>query len=703
MLFNDMASTTENPSEENIKCVVVGDNNVGKTRLVCARAHAQYGPNNQYRRYGGTHIPTVWAIDHYRNDIVVLDKARDCIDGVSVSLRLWDTFGDHNKNRKFSYGRADVIIICFSVCDLKSLEHVKTFWYPEARRHCKGVPIILVGCKIDLRFADLEDLNKHKNTLTKKICSHHVLSPEICRQVASDIACPYYETSVCVGFGTEDVFQNVIRAALIYRRKMYLYRNVHLRNVQKPLLQQPLIPPKPDPPKLPQKLPQCSLNFSSLFNNSTYSDLLVVGKNFEFPAHKVILAISSEIFHRLFILARAKPDNGSKTESARREEKDLLTLIETSVNEVYIVTVNDQTTSECENADDQVVPDLLNPSQNCTMAPDIISNKFVQKGNKKSSHSAFTFLSSYKTNYEETNCDLLQLMPDITQFTFMNIMFYCYNGHMSSDISKPNWLKENIHQFTDLFLTSQKFGMFELSNLLSEVLKNEPGTILSLQKFDMQRKSAIRNLVFGTELYSDIIFETDDGHLPGHKAILVCGSELMSAMFGSSFVESGNKVVPLPGSTTSSLKTVFEFLYTKTVLSFSTDYLDIITLANRLCLPDLINLIEIQVIKEFEKRCDAAMTQDLHESVVLMLEVAQLHNANNLAEWCIHHITTNYNDVCRKSKMIKFMSPANRNILEQRRWPPVWYIKDYDNYERACKKKALQEKEEQKGKGHKKS
>ena len=46
-----MANTTENPNEETIKCVVVGDNNVGKTRLICARAYNEQCPNSRYFAY----------------------------------------------------------------------------------------------------------------------------------------------------------------------------------------------------------------------------------------------------------------------------------------------------------------------------------------------------------------------------------------------------------------------------------------------------------------------------------------------------------------------------------------------------------------------------------------------------------------------------------------------------------------------------
>lgn len=35
----------------------------------------------------------------------VLERSRDVVDDVSVSLRLWDTFGDHHKDRRFAYGR----------------------------------------------------------------------------------------------------------------------------------------------------------------------------------------------------------------------------------------------------------------------------------------------------------------------------------------------------------------------------------------------------------------------------------------------------------------------------------------------------------------------------------------------------------------------------------------------------------------------
>ena len=48
-----------------IKCVVVGDTGVGKTRLVCSRACATRYTLQQLVQ---THVPTVWAIDQYRKN-----------------------------------------------------------------------------------------------------------------------------------------------------------------------------------------------------------------------------------------------------------------------------------------------------------------------------------------------------------------------------------------------------------------------------------------------------------------------------------------------------------------------------------------------------------------------------------------------------------------------------------------------------------
>jgi len=51
----------------------------------------------------------------------------------------------------------------------------------------------------------------------------------------------------------------------------------------------------------------------------------------------------------------------------------------------------------------------------------------------------------------------------------------------------------------------------------------------------------------------------------------------------------------------------------------------------------------------------------------------QLHNADQLADWCMSHLCTNYNKLCKMSpKLLKSLHPENQDYLSEHRWPPVW-------------------------------
>lgn len=49
-------------------------------------------------------------------------------------------------------GRSDVVLLCFSITNPVSLRNCKAMWYPEIRRFCPQTPVLLVGCKNDLRY-----------------------------------------------------------------------------------------------------------------------------------------------------------------------------------------------------------------------------------------------------------------------------------------------------------------------------------------------------------------------------------------------------------------------------------------------------------------------------------------------------------------------------------------------------------------------
>ncbi|KAG5677214.1 hypothetical protein PVAND_006990 [Polypedilum vanderplanki] len=267
----------EQPHQELVKCVLVGDTAVGKTRLICARACNKHVSLSQLL---STHVPTVWAIDQYRIYKDVLERSWEVVDSVNVSLRLWDTFGDHEKDRRFAYGRSDVVLLCFSITNRISLRNCRLMWYPEIRRFCPQVPVILVGCKNDLRYMYRDETYLSyfgdRSPFVRAARKSDLVMPDEARAVAKELGIAYYETSVFTYFGVNEVFENAIRAALINRRRERFWMT-NLKRVQRPTLQIPFRPPKPSPPEVSiltgiiQKT--CLISFHRLLNMDLTVDI----------------------------------------------------------------------------------------------------------------------------------------------------------------------------------------------------------------------------------------------------------------------------------------------------------------------------------------------------------------------------------------------------------------------------------------------
>jgi Rho family protein len=176
------------------KLVIVGDGACGKTSLLCSFALGEFPKEYQ---------PTVF--DNYVAEIRLDDKP--------VQLALWDTAGqeEYERLRPMSYSQSHVILIAFALDTPDTLENVTTKWMEEVRSICgPTIPIILVGCKSDLRPD-----TPHPNTPDNP-CPW--VTREMGERVAQAIgARAYKECSALKIEGVDEVFEAATRASMLMR------------------------------------------------------------------------------------------------------------------------------------------------------------------------------------------------------------------------------------------------------------------------------------------------------------------------------------------------------------------------------------------------------------------------------------------------------------------------------------------------------
>ncbi|RMD44738.1 hypothetical protein DV735_g433, partial [Chaetothyriales sp. CBS 134920] len=177
------------------KLVIVGDGACGKTCLLIVFSKGTFPE---------VYVPTVF--ENYVADVEV--------DGKHVELALWDTAGqeDYDRLRPLSYPDSHVILICFAIDSPDSLDNVQEKWISEVLHFCQGLPIILVGCKNDLRHdpRTIEELAK---------TSQKPVTPEQGEEVRKKIgAYKYLECSAKTNQGVREVFESATRAALLTRK-----------------------------------------------------------------------------------------------------------------------------------------------------------------------------------------------------------------------------------------------------------------------------------------------------------------------------------------------------------------------------------------------------------------------------------------------------------------------------------------------------
>ena len=141
---------------------------------------------------------------------------------------------------------------------------------------------------------------------------------------------------------------------------------------------------------------------------------------------------------------------------------------------------------------------------------------------------------------------------------------------------------------------------------------------------------------------------------------------MMCAMFTHEeiFKEASARVIHFPGVNKLTFYQLLYFLYTdKSPLHINLiNCIDLIELANRLCLPRLVSLVEASIIQLFNGALETG--SDICEETLKLLQPCQVHNAGQLGEFCLSYLSQNYNFICRKF-------PKSQVCLNVNRWAPI--------------------------------
>ncbi|KAE8292454.1 Rho-related GTP-binding protein RhoF Rho family GTPase Rif Rho in filopodia Precursor [Larimichthys crocea] len=191
---------------EEFKVVIVGDRGCGKTSLLTVYTTGAFPEE---------YVPSVF------DKSVVNTRYR----GQHLQLHLYDTAGqeDYDRLRPLSYYNVNVVLICYDVMCPSSFDNVfiklpqpnrvpYLSVVPEVQHFCLGVPIILVGCKGDLRT---------DKALTKKLWASgqnvvtYIQGEEAKRKLNAVL---YMECSAKYRENVDDLFRQAAKQALTATR-----------------------------------------------------------------------------------------------------------------------------------------------------------------------------------------------------------------------------------------------------------------------------------------------------------------------------------------------------------------------------------------------------------------------------------------------------------------------------------------------------
>jgi Rho family protein len=191
-------------------------------------------------------------------------------------------------------------------------------------------------------------------------------------------------------------------------------------------------------------------------------------------------------------------------------------------------------------------------------------------------------------------------------------------------------------------------------------------------------------LFLNKPLLSDLTFRVEDKEIYAHRALVTCHCEVFRARVTGGFRDGKDNKLVISDTPLDTFLAVLEYLYTDHSPIEEGDSMGILVLSNEYCIERLITLCELYISKEVDRAiADGIEKADIN--VIGLLLNSQQHNAPQLAQFCLHFISTNYQPM-KKRKEFAELRDDNLKYVETNQWPPVDYLKQLEEYHKATDK-----------------
>ncbi|XP_074271976.1 mitochondrial Rho GTPase 1-like [Silene latifolia] len=116
-----------------IRVVVAGDPATGKSSLIVTAVSKQFP----------TKVPPVLPPNHIPADVL--------LDRLPITIIDTPSGPEHSNEREHEFLLADVVVLTYARNNFDTFENLKSYWLPELRRLKLNVPVVVAGCKADLK------------------------------------------------------------------------------------------------------------------------------------------------------------------------------------------------------------------------------------------------------------------------------------------------------------------------------------------------------------------------------------------------------------------------------------------------------------------------------------------------------------------------------------------------------------------------